>query len=355
MALSSKATLKSYFETGDTPTQAQFAELIERMFTQYNQGRHVIQYQSGSGVNFNGLKRVAMGGFRFRGSYIGDPGPVIDLPTSKIIDFGDHLSVLSSVEANQWYACFAVADEGDATVTYKIMPYLRVKSVAASVVTLGEFKEAAASPDDASYAWTADNNLNGADVLIISRNGEFSGDVTTASANTTDTITLADVTSFAANDMLLPAPVGFDYYHYLGSFYRESTEVRNFYDTGSLIKSKGVNIPLPTGVEAGTESITQLTFIGHISPLATGVTYETSCVFSTSSTGDFAEYVSPDSSSHTVQTNYTFKGFTSSLSVIHHFDVVPFLLPQLIFYTNAGSISSLRSSGIIRPVGWIEP
>jgi hypothetical protein len=35
MAVQTKTVLKSYFETGDKPTQAQFADLIDSLFTPY--------------------------------------------------------------------------------------------------------------------------------------------------------------------------------------------------------------------------------------------------------------------------------------------------------------------------------
>ena len=134
---------------------------------------------------------------------------------------------MTATTFENWYAVFACADNGDATATLKVMPFLRAGVVSGSNIPLSRAGEGIYVTASQSYAWTSTNNLAGTDLLVISENGGFSGRVTTVTANSTSQITATTIGSITEGDYLLPAPPGFDHYVYLGSFYEDTAEVRN--------------------------------------------------------------------------------------------------------------------------------
>lgn len=122
------------------------------------------------------------------------------------------------------------------------MPFLRVGSVAGSVVTLNKAGEGISTVQAKTYSWSATNNLAGVKCLVIGENGNWSGRVATITANTTTTVTLDVIGALAFGDFLLPAPPGYTEFGYMGTFYNDTAEVRNIYDTGSIAKSYGVQL-----------------------------------------------------------------------------------------------------------------
>ena len=357
MALNTKTAISALFQTGDVPTQANYEALMDLVFSAQGGGsRPALAYNAAQSVKFFNTY-VSMSGFRYRGQHIGARGPTLPMPTSKIATLPGDLAGYDSTNSEQWYAVFAVADAGDTAAVLKIVPFFRVGSVSGSVVSLVKYMEADQTPADITYEWTTTDNLDGVDCLVISEAGNHGDRVTTITANgNSHEVTLGTVGSIAADDILLHAPPGFDYYHYLGSFYRDTGEVRNIYDSGTWVASLGVALDVNgASVAASVASRTEISCLGNIAPLATAVELRVTCNYSTSSTGDFADYFSPDSSAHDVQTRYRRKGFTSTETVQLDAITIPFLYPQSFWYSNAGSLISQRSGGSFAATAWLEP
>ena len=68
---------------------------------------------------------------------------------------------------------------------------------------------------------------------------------------------------------------------------------------------------------------------------------------STSATGDYAEYFSPDSGNHDVRTNYDLKDNSGSRSFVFGGVSLAFLYPQTFNFKNAGTLAAKRSEGRI--------
>jgi len=311
--------------------------------------------------NANSVKvfryNAVMGGFRFRGQYTRSYAPVFPMPETKTASVVSDAGATSAVTFENWYAVFACANFGDAVATLKVMPFLRARTVAGSVISLAQLKEGMTSLQPQTYSWTSTNNLANTDVLVITENAAFSGRVAKVTANTTGSITVNTVGSIAAGDTLLPAPPGYAYYVYLGSFYMDTAEVRNIYDSGTLVKSKGI-YTLEPNTSTGSfpyPTFTDVNCVGYISPLATAVVLDSSCVLSTASAGFYSEYFSGDSGNHVVQTAAIQKDNLTNLSVVFDNIQVPFLYPQKFSYANDGSLAGTRINGQFNITGWIEP
>jgi hypothetical protein len=279
------------------------------------------------------------------------------MPSNKVVTSPGDLGGMTAKTDENWYAIFACANDGDATATLKMMPFLRAQSVSGSDIALSQFKEGMVSLVPQSYAWTSPNNLDGCDLLVITESGGFSGRVTTITANSSGSISVDTIGSIVATDTFLPAPPGFDYYVYLGSFYFDTDEVRNIYDSGTLVKSKGIYTLYP---DTSTGSFPYPTFTtidctGYIAPLATAVVLDSSCSLSTATTGGYAEYFGGDASNHIVQSAYVYKTLTTTMPVVFDNIQVPFLYPQTFAYANDGPLTATRVSGQFNITGWFEP
>jgi hypothetical protein len=300
---------------------------------------------------------ATMGGFRFRGQYTKGRAPTFAMPSNKVVTSPGDLGGMTAKTDENWYAIFACANDGDATATLKMMPFLRAFSVAGSTINLAQFKEGMVANVAQTYAWTSTNNLAGTDLLVISEGGGFSGRVTNITANTSGSVSVGSLGAITTGSTFLPAPPGFDHYVYLGSFYFDTAEVRNIYDSGSLVKGKMIYTLLP---DTSTGSFLYPTFTvidctGYICPLATAVVFDSSCTLSTASAGTFAEYFGGDEALHIVQTTFVQKDNSGNMSVVFDNIQVPFLYPQTFAYANDGSLTATRVSGQFNITGWIEP
>jgi hypothetical protein len=307
-----------------------------------------------------------MGGFRFFGQYSKARVPVFSRTSGsqQAVSLTTDLGAESAAHLNGWYAVFACANDGDAAPVFKVMPCLRVGSVAGSQITLCSAAEGIHSNTATTYAWTATNNLNGVECLVINetvdgRANAFSGRTTTITANTTTTVTLDTVGTVGAFDWLLPAPPGFDHYCYQGMFYYETPgDVRNIADSGSLVKAKMINTADPnwsaTGQVGTIAAPVAIRFGGYISPLATGVVVKDTASFSTSSTGTYAAYFDIDGAQHIVQTAFSTKEAAATETQLIDGITVPFCFSQEFYYSNDGSIIAQRSGGTLEITGWIE-
>ena len=90
--------------------------------------RNAINYDGAQTVYLNGSSMV-MGGFRFRGQYLNTVARSFPTPSFKnVVSLIDDLGAESTKAANNWYAVFAVANDGDSTCQFKLMPFLHLGS-----------------------------------------------------------------------------------------------------------------------------------------------------------------------------------------------------------------------------------
>ncbi|NER61108.1 hypothetical protein G3435_16270 [Pseudomonas sp. MAFF212428] len=296
-----------------------------------------------------------MGGFRYRGHYTRAMVPAFAMASKVATVAPEGLGAERSNCKESWYAAFACANNGDTSAVVKTMPFLRVGSVDGNVITLNKAGEGVHEVAAQTYDWSAHDNLAGVECLVISEGGQWSGRVAHIVANTSTSITLDDAGSLSFGAFLLPAPPGFAHFCYLAPFYLDTHEVRNIYDTGTEVVSRGIYIMHPQTNGTTANAGMTLDCSGYISPLATGVRMDSTCVMSTAAVGPYAEYFSPDSGNHEVRTNYDLKDNAGSRSFVFGGISLAFLYPQHFNFKTAGVLSTARSFGHIAPTGWFEP
>lgn len=304
--------------------------------------RPIVRYRTASAVRIHAFN-ANMGEFRFMSQFTKGVGRVLPLPSQLASVVGTGLGAESTFRSENWYAAFAVANAGDSNAAIKTMPYLRVGSVAGKKVTLNKAGEAIHTVQAQTYAWLAANNLAGCKCLVVSEGGNlgtYSGRVTTVTANAAGTVDLDDVTGLAFGDFLLPAPPGFTEFGYLGSFYMDTAEVRNIYDDGHKVRSRGIYILSPV-TNGKITDWTALNANGYISPLATAVLVQSSFNISTSSTGRMVENFAADSGNHTLFPCISIKASAPSMPVSNYGIEIPFLYPGTFYYSNAGDDAML--------------
>lgn len=333
-------------------------------------GRHVVTYRLAHSVYLKGGKFAAMSGFRFHGQWSRDGQKVVQLPATVIgcvaTDSGQAPNLGAGMTAptfENWYAVFACANDGDTTATIVTMPFLRVRDYydpggSNYVVRLNKAGEGIHTQVEQTYAWNA-AQLAGAECLVISetidgRSNAFSGrTLTLASAGSTSLqIDKGSIGGINALDWLLPAPPGFAHFRYLGAFYYDTAEIRNIADSGSVVKSYGINIA--QSLAASVPSPTRYDVGGYICPLATGVVLYSNGSLSGSQQGSFAEYFAMDGSAHTVQNTYYTKALATTDTWVFDGITVPFSFGQYFYYSNAGALAPNRTGQQLRPMGWVE-
>lgn len=334
-----------------------------------NGPRSIIGYYGPYSIQIVGETSFAMGGFRSRGQYKRDRVPVFPAPafTSEarhIISAGDgtttqdDLGVETLHAKSCWYAAFACADDGDSEAVFKLMPYFKVGSVAGSVVTLNISGEASRTVSAKSHTMPT-NGLVGAECLVItetlnSRENAFSHRLTTVTANTGTTITLDDVGSMDEFDYFLVAPPGFDHYRYLGSFYIDSSEVRNIADTGTIVHSRGsTNSNASINGLIGASGV-DMFCDGYISPLAAGMLIQWSEALSTSETGRAYSTWGMDYLHDSVSVSWA-KTSTAADAVDLHGGIVPFIFQPMVNFRSAGALNTANNNRSMKMYGWIEP
>jgi predicted outer membrane repeat protein len=209
--------------------------------------RPTMQYKDATSVYFKGLDEISMCGFYHLGKYKKAYGRKFPMASSaEFASVSGNLEFESSVFSTQWYAVFAIADDNDSTPTLTIVPYIQVKNVSGSTITFNQGGELQRSLVTRTYNMNADA-LNGADCLVISetldsRPNSWSGRVTTITDSTNSTATLSDVGTLAMFDYILPAPTSKKNYVWLGDFYYDSAEVRNFADGNGIVCSDSISL-----------------------------------------------------------------------------------------------------------------
>ena len=371
-AIAANPTIPSLDGSGNfnakvTPTgeNAQIS-LSDAVLTIATSNRAAVRYNTPTAVSISCPRHILMGGFRFFGQYTKARVPVFSRTSGspQTVSLTTDLGAESSAHLNGWYAVFACADNGDATPSFKVMPFLRAGTVAGSQITLCSAAEGIHTNTATTYAWISTNNLAGTDCLVINetvdgRANAFSGRTTTITGNTPTTVTLSSIGAITTFDWILPAPPGFDNYCYMGSFYYETPgDVRNIADTGSLVKAKMINTADPnwsaTGQVGTIASPVALRFGGYVCPLATGVVVKDTASFSTSATGTYASYFDIDGSQHIVQTFFATKEAAATETQLMDGITVPFCFSQAFYYSNDGTIIAQRSGGTLEITGWIE-
>ena len=219
---------------------------------------------------------LVLNGFRFGGHSSKARAAARPLTTANgLYDYDSHVEgfsmpALSPAAPEMWVAAFAVAARaGSAPARIAFVPFLKVVERSGDVVT---FAPHAGAMAPGFYA--------GAEVLVCSAGGQFSYHLTTITANTASSVTLADApAALAAGDSLLPAPglgVLFKYLRSLKLDYSPAApgspafgEWRNFVFRGGRTYSQTGN---PWGTFSATwQSKRRLDLRDFVSPLATGV------------------------------------------------------------------------------------
>lgn len=332
------------------------------------QGRARINYFSPQQIEAYIPENIVMGGFRFAGSYKKGRAPSFPSGVNGklIASLVTNLGAESTVHNDNWYALFACANSGGA-IQYKLMPFIRVGSVAGSNCSLTYAGEGANahSINPVTYTWS-NNVLNGVDCLAINEGprNRFSGRVTKITANAPGGVTLNAIGTVGPYDFLLPAPPNFEHYAYLGSFYRDIAEVRNIADSGTVVDAYMARLLDPNWAATGAVAFDQPTFSskgvplnfgGYISPLATAVIATDAMTISTATTsGVVVTNYSHDSSNHVIAQQLLTKQVTANVSGLERMQLA-FSISQLCYMYTSGSLEASRVSGTLQIGGWIEP
>lgn len=330
------------------------------VFVDPSSARNIIQFDDLNGVKVR-AKHYPMGGFRFMGQYKKSIVPVFSIAgfvaeTSVLNDLA--FGMTSDVKEN-WYGVFACANQGDAVPTFRIVPFLRVDSVASLVVTLRKAGEAIHASAPQTYTWAV-NALAGVDCLVITEGVDgrfvaFSGRQTTITANTTTTVTIGTIGNISNQDWLLPAPNDeFEFYRYCGAFYMDTEEVRNIADSGTIVKSRGIFDQSGTNTGAVGPTPEKRQPSGYISPLASGVYLLSTGSLPTASLGRIVEDFWTDTS-HNVTNGDRPKEATATVNYNMGEMYIPFSFGPQYYYSNEGTLDAARTNGQQNLWGWIEP
>lgn len=337
-------------------------DIADAVIPTASQGRCRVNYRSGNSISLFAPNKIFMGGFRMFGNFLKPSAPIFsnNAGMPAVVSFATNLGVETSDKKSNWYGIFAVANDGDSEVQFKLMPYLRAGTVTGSSTTFTYGGEGLQSHtlNPVTYAM-ANNSLANCDCLVINEGSyqEFKGRVTKITANTGSQLTLQDIGTVSSFNYLLAAPPGFTHYAYLGSVYMDTAEVRNIADTGSgTVGTYGVQVQDPNLPNSGAIAAPGLrvNLAGYISPLATAVTLASTVSLSTASVGSFAQYFSHDSSNHVVASHYFDKQATTSTTT-QVLVTLPFSIGQMTFTYTGGGVQSSRVSATLQVYGYIEP
>jgi hypothetical protein len=250
-----------------------------------------VVYHGQRSVRINARDTHALVGHFFNGQYELDRGRVVDAPAATsgayhVIDIGNGtstpgmLSYQTWADGGVWYNMFIAADAADTVGEFCVTPSLRVGSVAGSVITLNNSGENSYSVSAKTFKFVA-GSMVGSRCLVVTetltgRANSWSGRVTTITAHSATTVTLADIGGLAQGDFIIPLPP-FDEYKWLGDFYFENAgsdalnEVRNISSDGRDARAYMVNLTdgIPAaGVASTVGTGNRMYYAGNVSPLA---------------------------------------------------------------------------------------
>lgn len=334
-----------------------------------NGPRIPVGYYDAFSVQIVGVREIAMGGFRYKGRYKVGRAPVFSVPAYQtgternIVSLGDGVSTPGNLFAEayhskqSWYAMFAAANDGDATADLGFMPFLRVGSIAGNVVTLNQCGENERSIVGKTYQFTT-NALAGCDVLVInetlnSRGNAFSGRLTTVTANTQTTVTLADVGTMGEYDYFLIAPPGYDHYCYLNTILMDTGEVRNIADDGRYVGTRGSE-NTQASISGAGPGPTMMPFDGHISPLATAVKFVHNESVASSTAGSGTVRWGTDQSNHDIDEFVYAKDSASSQAYTFSFPPIPFSFHPRLWFYHSNTLNIAANTRKVNIRGWVE-
>lgn len=331
--------------------------LANTLLPHMTQNRWRCNYYTGTKLQIFGGGRVSMDGFRMFGNYYGAGRSlttgVQGFTTVDTADGNTDLGAETVRKRHSWYAVFAVANASDTSCKFRLMPYLRVRSVSGGVVTLGEAGESQPStPPAATYSWRGAGLTNVA-CLVITQDGKWSGRVTQVTATTATTVTLASAGSLGPGDFLLPAPPGFTEYAWLVDHYMDAAEWRNVADT--CIDTGSFMVSVDVSATGALTSATEVSFAGFISPLATQVRTTLTYSLSTSGSGAIAYYFWHDASSHMFWSCYDTKRSSVSDTYEHSGIQIPFSIRQSVWIKTEGAIHTAVTGRSLGVRGWTVP
>lgn len=324
------------------------------------QNRVCLIYKDASSV-YVAARSFHFAGFRFMGQYLRPTAKFRSVVGSAMpsVSFNTDISVINTPHINNWYGVFAVANASSTNAVLKMAPFFRVQSVAGSVITFGGAGEAQDYASAYTYDVPTPNNAVGVDVLVVSETinsvqNYYSGRLTTVTANTATTLTLASIGTIAAGDWVIVAPPGFTDYCYLSSLYNDGA-TRNFADSGSIVKTRSIQIPTGATLD-GALSASGVQFIvaGIVPPLATGAVLEVTQSLSTASTGDFLYRMQIDAT-HDYHVTYQRKDNTITATYVEGGVICPFAYAgQRVIMTSGGALEG-SATRQVQVRGWIEP
>ena len=134
------------------------------------------------------------------------------------MDFDVSASLWGTEKVSQWYVIFALAANADAVFTLKAMPYMRVKSQAGQVISLGTL---VAPGTGIGYGLTTDELIGG---MVYVLNGASRGLMRPITANNNDNSTGGTITysgsalTLAQGDVFIVLPPATNF-RYLGAIY----------------------------------------------------------------------------------------------------------------------------------------
>lgn len=336
-------------------------------------GRSALIYHSATTVALNGETSFAMSGFRFRARYKKGRAPVFAAPAPNafgqhIISIGNGTSTKGDLGAENWstentyYAAYVVANDGDAAAQFKVMPYISCLDTTGPQVRFGQTTEnRRASANSLKSLQLPTNAINGVDCLIISetvdsRPNAWSGRVEKLSSTGTNYALIqgGNYGGIAQWDWLLPAPPGFQHYRYLGTFYRDTAEIRNFADSGTIVATRGGE-NTQANIDGAITSAVKVPFDSFISPLATAVIFAHGDTISGSHDGNLVSRWGTDESNHDIGEFYYRYVGADSASYVHQFPHLPFSFQQALYCYSGGSLNIAGTTRHAYPRGWLEP
>lgn len=154
------------------------------------------------------------------------------------MDFDVAASLWGLEKASQWYAIFALAADADAVFTIKAMPFMRVKSQASQVISLGNLVTPATG---IGYGFVTDELVDG---LVYFLSGASRGLLRNITANNNDSGTGGTITydgaalSVAEGDVFIVLPPGTNF-RFLGGIYNDASS--NIITVYSCSESQTIN------------------------------------------------------------------------------------------------------------------
>ena len=226
-------------------------------------------------MQFNGMPNILNPSVQVSGGLSDGIVRSVVADTSMIFGSGGLYGITQTEKELQWYAIFATADNADTDFVLKAMPFMRVKSQASQVISLGTLTTPATG---IGYGFTADE-LIGAMVYVLS--GDSKGLMRPVIHNNNDNTTGGTIEysgtalTLAAGDWFIVLPA--TNFRYLGLIFNKSNgDIRKFNQDGSMITwletvssaapttpfTENIGCASPLAIAMGINGYVA-TFIGH--------------------------------------------------------------------------------------------